>query len=175
MKDLLIQSDHKKLLEIRLENTAFKLISSWPDDKGLSEFDGFPYRQQPAWGQDEDRHLWEVTPGCQPRPLHLHLLHLPILIPLPFPQVKEVLWETCWWGQYLGDDGGERKRRLFYYRCWNKVKLAQGATQKIPHTGLTLLTCTDNRTEITSVWPVFFVCCFRHFWHILGLFCVWCQ
>ena len=71
---------------------------------------------KPGW------RLGEVTPGCQTGqsstcrlnssplfllpyppllpglfspaspPLHLHLLHLPILIPLPLPKGKEVLW-----------------------------------------------------------------------------------
>ena len=113
MKDLLIPSDHKKFREILAENEALDSIWSWPDDEGSSEFDGLPCRQKHAWGQDEDKRLREVTPGCQPGqsstcrlnsspifllpyhlfspaspPLHLHLhpLHLPILIPLPFPR-----------------------------------------------------------------------------------------
>ena len=38
-------------------------------------------------------------------PFQLHLLHLPILIPLPLQEVTEILWDPCGWGkQDLGDD-----------------------------------------------------------------------
>ena len=68
-----------------------------------------------------------------------------------------------WWGR------GEGKRRLFYYRCWNKVKLASEVKgkplKKIPHT---LWMCADSRTEIPPLWPVF-GCTFRHFLAYFGL------
>ena len=85
MKDLLIPSDHKKFWEIWLENTALESISSWSDDKGFSEFNGFPCRQHPAWGQDEDRRLKEVTPGCQPGQSSTCTLNSSPLFLLPYP------------------------------------------------------------------------------------------
>ena len=67
------------------ENEVLELIWSWPDDKGLTELDGFPCRQQPDWGQDEDRHLGEVTPSCQPGQFSTCRLNSSPLFLLPYP------------------------------------------------------------------------------------------
>ena len=61
----------------------------------------------------------------------------PFSFPSPFPRwqgaLRAVLIRGAIPGRWWGRDN--RKRRLFYYRCWNKVKLAEGSHPKNPHTG----------------------------------------
>ena len=90
MKDIIIRVPTQSFGEI---GQKMKALASWPDDKGLSEFDGLPCRQQPAWRQDGDIRIGEDTLVCQPGQSSISRLNSssPLPTPLTYPSPPPLL------------------------------------------------------------------------------------